>query len=105
MDAVFSCRKQLGVPPDSLEVHTMIILSCPDVLTVMEAAEVLRVGRSTMYKLVESGEVQHIKIGRKVLIPRKYLQNYIEFCPEKCYNIVQMVGNPSVTGKEQNLCK
>lgn len=83
----------------------LLLSNCPDVLTVMEAAEVLRVGRSTMYKLVGSGEVQCVKIGRKVLIPRKYLQNYLEFCSQKCYNGVQMVGNPSVTGKEQNLCK
>lgn len=51
---------------------------CQDVLTVMEAAHVLKVGRTTMYRLVQSGEVKHIKIGRKVLIPRLYLQNFIE---------------------------
>lgn len=73
----------------------MIILSCPDVLTVMEAAEVLRVGRSTMYKLVESGEVQHIKIGRKVLIPRLFLQNFVEESSEKCYNMnIPEAGSP-----------
>lgn len=55
-----------------------LLENCPDVLTVMEAARVLKVGRTTMYRLVQNGEVKHLKIGRKVLIPRIYLQNFIE---------------------------
>lgn len=55
-----------------------ILTNTPDVLTVMEAAETLKVGRTTMYRLVQDGKVKHLKIGRKVLIPRKYLQIFIE---------------------------
>ena len=63
-----------------------ILENCPDILTVMEAAKILRVGRSTMYKLVGSGETQCVKIGRKVLIPRKYLQAFLESTSQKCYD-------------------
>jgi excisionase family DNA binding protein len=55
-----------------------LLENCPDVLTVMEAAHVLKVGRTTMYRLVQNGEVKYLKIGRKVLIPRLYLQDFIE---------------------------
>ena len=55
-----------------------LLTNTPDVLTVMEAAETLKVGRTTMYRLVRDGKVKHLKIGRKVLIPRKYLQIFIE---------------------------
>lgn len=56
----------------------MNMLNCPDVLTVQEAGEVLRIGRTTMYRLVQNGRVQSVKIGRKVLIPRVFLQNFLE---------------------------
>lgn len=55
-----------------------LLTNTPDVLTVMEAAETLKVGRTTMYRLVRDGKVKHLKIGRKVLIPRKYLRIFIE---------------------------
>ncbi len=64
----------------------MNMLNCPDVLTVQEAGEVLRVGRTTMYRLVQNGRVQSVKIGRKVLIPRTFLQNFLENSAEKDYN-------------------
>lgn len=64
-----------------------ILENCPDILTVMEAAKVLRVGRSTMYKLVGNGEIKCVKIGRKLLIPKKCLQSFLELTAEKCYDV------------------
>ncbi len=64
----------------------MNMLNCPDVLTVQEAGEVLRVGRTTMYRLVQNGRVQSVKIGRKVLIPRVFLQDFLECNGGKDYN-------------------
>ena len=54
-----------------------ILENCPDILTVMEAAEVSRIGRTMMYRFIQSGEIQHIKIGKKILIPRVYLQEFL----------------------------
>lgn len=64
-----------------------LLPTAPDVLTVQEAGKVLRLGRTTMYRLVASGEIKCVKIGRKVLIPRIFLQNFLEDLQEKCYNI------------------
>lgn len=52
--------------------------NAPDVMTVMEAARTLKVGRSTMYQLIRSGAVKHVRIGKKILVPREYLQLFLE---------------------------
>lgn len=49
-----------------------------DVLTVAEACDVLQIGKNSLYKLLQSGEIQHIKVGRKYLIPKVYLLDFIE---------------------------
>ena len=54
-----------------------ILDKCPDILTVTEAAEVSRIGRTMMYRFIKNGEIQHIKIGKKILIPRVYLQEFL----------------------------
>ncbi len=54
-----------------------ILEHCPDILTVVEAAEVSRIGRTMMYRFIQNGEIQYIKIGKKILIPRVYLQEFL----------------------------
>ena len=49
----------------------------PDVLTPMEAAKVLHIGRSTIYKLLSEGEIKSFKIKTKILIPKSFLQDFI----------------------------
>lgn len=34
--------------------------------------------KNSLYKLLQSGEIQHIKVGRKYLIPKVYLLDFIE---------------------------
>lgn len=60
-----------------------ILENCPDILTVMEAAKVSRIGRTMMYRFINGGEIQHIKIGKKILIPRVYLQEFLANHVEK----------------------
>ena len=66
----------------------------PDILTVSEAAEHLRIGRTQMYKLIREGSVKHIKIGRKILIPKKYLGDFVEKMTVLCYNKKQVDSQP-----------
>ncbi|MFE2721885.1 helix-turn-helix domain-containing protein [Kitasatospora sp. NPDC059327] len=46
-------------------------------LTVEEAARRLSIGRTTMYALVASGEVQSVTIGRLRRVPAEALQEYV----------------------------
>lgn len=50
----------------------------PDVLTIPELQKVLRIGRSTAYRLIKSSELRCIRIGRSIRIPREYVLEFIE---------------------------
>jgi excisionase family DNA binding protein len=45
----------------------------PDVMTVVEAARLLRLGRNGVYEAIHRKEIPSIKIGRKILIPKAAL--------------------------------
>lgn len=49
-----------------------------DILTVEELCEVLRIGKNTAYKLLKSGEIKSIKIGKIYKIPKKSVRKYFE---------------------------
>ena len=49
----------------------------PDILSVEEACEALRVGYNAMYELLNSGKVKAFKNGRVWRIPKASLQEYI----------------------------
>ncbi len=42
----------------------------PTVLTVVEVAKILRIGRISAYQAIERGDLPSIRIGRRILIPR-----------------------------------
>jgi excisionase family DNA binding protein len=42
-------------------------------LTVTELAELLRVGRTTAYALVKTGEIPSVRVGGQLRIPRRTL--------------------------------
>jgi len=50
----------------------------PDLLSVKDMQKALRIGRSTAYKLVESGEIPALRIGAIYRIPKKSILEYIE---------------------------
>jgi len=45
----------------------------PLTLTVEQAAQVLGIGRSTAYELVRTGDLKHIRLRRRVVIPIAHL--------------------------------
>jgi excisionase family DNA binding protein len=46
-------------------------------LTMVEAARVLSVGRTTMYELVGAGEIEVLHIGRAVRVPTAELHAFV----------------------------
>ncbi len=47
-------------------------------LTVDEAAKILGIGRQLAYERVKTGEIPVIKIGRRLLVPRRALEKLLE---------------------------
>lgn len=46
-------------------------------LTIEETATLLRLGRTQTYELVMRGKIQSVKIGRRRLVVRDSLQNFV----------------------------
>ncbi len=49
-----------------------------DILDIKEVAEILRIGINTAYKLVKDGTIPSRRVGRKYLIPKICLIDYIK---------------------------
>ena len=50
----------------------------PLLLTVNQAAELLGMGRSTIYELIDSGELKSVKRGASRRVPLKEVHDYID---------------------------
>lgn len=44
---------------------------------VTDAAATIGVGRSTLYRLIEEGEIEIVKIGRRTLIAQDELERFV----------------------------
>lgn len=78
--------------------------SVPDVLTPLESAKILHIGRTTMYRLLAEGSIRSFKIGTKILIPKTFLQDFIAKSTEMDYHSsIQMVDNLSCCEKGEKV--
>ncbi len=76
----------------------------PDILTPMEAAKILHIGRSTMYQLLAKEEIRNFKIKTKILIPKSFLQHFIAKSAEINFDSdIQMAENLSCCEKGENI--
>lgn len=50
--------------------YLSILKDEPEVMTVMEAAKILRLGKNKTYDLVKSGRLSSIKVGGRIIIPK-----------------------------------
>jgi excisionase family DNA binding protein len=49
----------------------------PTVLTVLDLARILRIGKNKAYELVNSGKISSIKINGKIIIPKLRLVQFL----------------------------
>jgi excisionase family DNA binding protein len=49
-----------------------------EVLTVVDVAKLLRVGRNSLYEAIRRDEVPHRRIGRKILLSRRAIMRWLE---------------------------
>lgn len=48
-----------------------------DVLTIDETCTALHIGKNSLYKLLKNNTIKSIKVGKKYIIPKKYLIDFI----------------------------
>jgi excisionase family DNA binding protein len=53
-------------------------LAATDFLTVAEVAAVMRVSKMTVYRLVHSGELPAVRVGRSFRVRAKAVHSYLE---------------------------
>jgi len=46
-------------------------------LTVAEVATIMRVSKMTVYRLVHSGELEAIRVGRSIRVPEQAVNQYL----------------------------
>lgn len=59
------------------------VAEMPDLLTVEEAATVLRIGRSAAYAAARRGELPTIRVGRILRVPRHRLEAMLDGSEEQ----------------------
>ena len=75
----------------------LVFSSLPDILTVKDLQMALRIGKSTAYKLIQGGEIQHFCIGKSIRI---YKQSVVAYLNRALYNNGN-VSNSSVPTRTQ----
>ena len=59
------------------EAYRLMLRKYPDVMNVDEVSEVLGVSTKTCYKLIRSGKITSLKVGRSYRIPKAHLFSYL----------------------------
>ncbi|HWL36686.1 MAG TPA: helix-turn-helix domain-containing protein [Frankiaceae bacterium] len=50
----------------------------PPILTVEQTATLLGISRGLAFAAVRTGEIPHVRIGRRIIVPRDALRNLLE---------------------------
>ena len=59
------------------ELYQMMFPDYPDIVTVKQLREMIGVSRALAYKLISDGEIQAVKIGTSLKIPKVSVINYV----------------------------
>lgn len=51
-------------------------------LTIPEVCSTIRIGRTKLYQLLNAGDIQAVKIGKKTLIQESAIQQWIQSLPK-----------------------
>ena len=56
----------------------MVKLDTPLLHSIVSAAKILGIGRSSLYALIAENKIHPVKIGRRTLIPNHELERFVE---------------------------
>ena len=58
--------------------NTISLDNTGDVLTPEDLAQILPLHKQTIYKMLKRGEIHSINVGKRILIPKKFLLEFLE---------------------------
>jgi excisionase family DNA binding protein len=64
-----------------------------DLLTINDVQKALGVGRSMAYRLINSGRIQHLRVGKSIKVPKRFL---VDFVLSSCYTTAIATDPPSI---------
>lgn len=68
--------------------NNVLFCEYPDIVSVEEIQEMLRIGRNSVYTLLKQGLIKSIKIGKKYIIPKSAV---IDFVKTACNNQLSVI--------------
>ena len=68
------------------EVYASVLKEYPDILSPEETAKALGVSTKTVYRLLRSNTINHIKMGRTYKVPKAHLLLYLRLVNQEARN-------------------
>ena len=56
----------------------------PDIVSVENITQMMNLGKLSVYYLLKSGHIKHVRVGKKYIIPKK---SVIDFLAQSCDNV------------------
>lgn len=53
----------------------------PDLLTIPEFCHAVNLGKTSVYKLINQGKITALKLGKKTLVPRSSVEDFVASLP------------------------
>ena len=79
----------------------LMLNSYPDVMSIDEMCKALSIGKKTGYKLLQTGQIRCLKIGRAYRIPKINLLEYLQIIePERKKSFVVITAFFALMGDE-----
>lgn len=57
--------------------NSQLFQNYPDIVTHSDLCNMLNISKNSAYHLLKSGQIEHIKMGRKYLIIKSSIANYV----------------------------
>lgn len=69
-----------NTPPSTsnYKIYNTVFQSYPDILNVNQVSEILNVSTKTVYRLLNEGALDSLKVGRAYKIPKLYVLQYVK---------------------------
>lgn len=74
----------------------------PDLLTIIEAAARLRIGRSSIYRLIDTGDLDVVHVGRSARIPTQAIDTLIQRLPRTNSHQTKTITSTTTTERRVN---